>query len=434
MKNNTLQNAGYVENNLKVEYVSASLLESAIYNPRKWDNSAIEQLTVSIQKFGLVDPIIVNGSIERKNIVIGGHFRLKIAKDLGYEQVPVVYLDIPDIEKEKELNIRLNKNTGDWDFEKLKSFDLDMILDIGFDEIELSKFWDKDIEVEDDEFDVEKEISKIKVAQTRTGDLIILGKHRLICGDSTDPEILKRLFGNEKASMVYSDPIYNIKIDYNGGIGKNQNYGGNVNDNRSDADYKELLDKSLKNALSVSKLDLHVFYWCDQIYIGLLQQLYSENKIDNKRVCLWIKNGHNPTPNSAFNKCYEPCVYGLRGSPYITPDIQNLNEVMNKDATTGNEMFDQIDIWLAKRLSGKDYAHATSKPPTLHEKAIRRCTKLNDIILDSFLGSGSTLIAGEMLKRRVFGCEMEPVFCDLIINRYEKLTGIKAEVIHHEEK
>ena len=239
--------------------------------------------------------------------------------------------------------------------------------------------------------------------------------------------------------MVYSDPVYNIKIDYSGGIGGKQNYGGNVNDNRTDSEYKEFLRKSMANALSVSKPDLHIFYWSDQIYIGYIQELYGELGIENKRVCLWVKNSQNPVPTVAFNKCYEPCTYGVRGKPFITKNIQNLNEVMNKEITTGNalleETLDHLDLWMVKRLSGKKYEHATSKPPKLHEKAIRRCTRPGDIILDSFSGSASTMIAAEQLKRRVYGVELEPRFCDLAIKRYEALTKKKAKIIrNYEEK
>lgn len=434
MTNKPLRNARDVKHDLKVEYVSTSLLKSAIYNPRKWSDSAISQLTESIKRFGLIDPIIVNGAENRKNIVIGGHFRLKIAKDLGYEEVPVVYLDIPNIDKEKELNIRLNKNVGDWDTEKLKSFDLDLLINIGFDTVDLSALWKDELETKDDDFDVEKELAQIKKPNTRIGDLIILGNHRLICGDSTDLETIKKLCGNDKVDMIYSDPVYNLRVNYDKGIGGTQNYGGNVNDNRSDSEYKDFLRKSLTNALSVSNKDIHVFYWNDQSQIGLVQELYREQGIDNKRVCLWIKNSANPTPGVAFSKCYEPAIYGTKGRPYITKGINDLNEVMNKEAATGNDLLDQIDVWLVKRLPSNQYEHSTSKPPTLHEKAVRRCTKVGDIILDSFLGSGSTLIAGEMLKRRVFGSEKEPVFCDLIIRRFEKLTNIKAKIIRHEEK
>jgi DNA modification methylase len=140
----------------------------------------------------------------------------------------------------------------------------------------------------------------------------------------------------------------------------------------------------------------------------------------------------------AFNKAYEPVVYGIRNKPYLAESITNLNEVLNKEFSTGNNLLAEvdsfIDIWTAKRLSAKDYQHATSKPITLHEKAIKRCTKPGDIILDSFLGSGSTLLAGEQLGRKVYGCELEPRFCDLIIKRYESFTGNKAHIKHYEEE
>jgi DNA modification methylase len=417
---------------LSIVYVPVGDLKPAEYNPRKISKESLTQLKESIARFELVDPVIVNGAPKRKNIVIGGHMRLRAAKELGHKTVPVVYVQIPSLKKEQELNLRLNRNTGEWDFEKLKFFEMDFLSDVGFSDIDLSNVWTENLEIEKDEFDEEKELKQIKKPKTKVGDLIQLGGHRLICGSSTDPKVLARLFGEERASMIYSDPPYNINIDYNGGIGGKQNYGGNVLDTRTDSEYKEFIAKTMIAALSVAKSDTHVFYWCDQIYIGLMQELYRELGIANKRVCLWLKNSQNPVPSVAFNKCYEPCVYGLRGKPYIAKSIQNLNEVLNKEITTGNnlieETLDHLDVWLVKRLSGKDYEHATSKPPKLHEKAIRRCTKPGEIILDSFSGSGSTMIAAEQLKRRVYAIELEPAFCDLAIRRYEKLTGNKAKI------
>lgn len=402
-------------------------------NPRTISKKQMNDLKKSLRKFNLVEL----PAIDLDGKIIAGHQRIHALQLLGRGQedieVRVPNRKLTQEEYEQYL-ITSNAVTGDWDFEKLKSFDLGLLLDIGFDQNDLAKFWDKDAEVTEGNFDVQKELSKIKTPTTLLGDLIILGNHRLICGDSTDENVLKRLFENDKASMIYSDPVYNIKIDYSGGISKRQNYGGAVNDNRSYAEYKEFLQKSIVNGLSVTSENAHVFYWCDQIYIGLVQELYRELGIANKRVAIWIKNGHNPTPNVAFNKCYEPCVYGTRGKPYIAQSLTTLNEVMNKEVTAGNDMLDEIDVWLQKRLSGKNYEHATSKPPQLHEKAILRCTKPGDIILDSFSGSASTLIAGEMLKRKVYAVELEPVFCDLAIRRFEKLTGIKARIIRHEEK
>lgn len=409
-------------------------LQQANYNPRKISDEALSQLKESIKRFQMVDPIIVNSALKRKNIVIGGHQRLRAAKELGHKTVPVVYVNIPNVEKEKELNLRLNRNTGEWDFSKLKSFDMSTLLNIGFDENDLSYIWDENLETDDDGFDVEKELAKITKPKTKLGDLYQLGAHRLICGDSTDPEVLKKLIGKDMVSMIYSDPVYNIGVDYNKGIGGKKSYGGEVNDKRSPNEYRSFLKKGMEAALSVTKDDVHIFYWNDESQIGLIQSLFDELGITNRRVCMWIKNGHNPTPGVAFNKCYEPCIYGTRGKPHLAKGMDSLNEVFNKELTTGNRLIDDIldllNIWLVKRMAGQDYQHATAKPPTLHEKAIRRCTRPGDLILDSFGGSGSTLIAAEQLKRHSALVELEPVFCDLIVKRYENLTHTKAKKLN----
>jgi site-specific DNA-methyltransferase (adenine-specific) len=404
-------------------------------NPRKITKEAFEKLKDRIKQRGFHDVI----KIDTDGTVLSGNQRKKALTELGIQEV-IVLIPNRELTKDERNKIALESNTndGEWDFEGLKSFDMDTLTDIGFDKNELQDIWSENLEAEDDQFDIDAELKKITKPKTKLGDLIIMGGHKLYCGDSLDPISLKKLFGKEKASMIYSDPVYNIKVNYNGGIGGKQNYGGNVNDNRTDSEYKEFLRKSMVNALSVSKPDTHIFYWSDQVYIGFVQDLYRELGIENKRVCLWVKNSQNPVPSVAFNKCYEPCTYGVRGKPFITKNIQNLNEVMNKEITTGNnlltEALDQLDLWFVKRLSGKEYEHATSKPPKLHEKAIRRCTKPGDIILDSFAGSSSTMICAEQLKRRVYAVELEPRFCDLAIKRYELLTGKKAKIIHKYEE
>jgi DNA modification methylase len=407
-------------------------------NPRKITKEAFERLINRIKARGFHDVV----KIDTDNTILSGNQRKKALVELSIKEVTVLVPNRKLSEAEKNsVALESNTNDGTWDFEALKSFDLKALTDIGFEKSELENIWNENLKAEDDDFQIDKELEKIKNPKTKLGDILHIGPHKLICGDSTNPTVLKRLFGNEKASMIYSDPVYNIKIDYNGGIGGKQSYGGNVNDDRTDTEYRGFIKKSLENGLSVAHRDAHVFYWCDQTYIGLLQDLYREQGIVNKRVCLWVKNAQNPTPGVAFSKCYEPCVYGLRGKPYIAKNIQNLNEVMNDGLTTGNnlmsEALDHLDLWFVKRLSGKEYEHATSKPPTLHQKAIRRCTKPNEIILDSFSGSFSTAIAADQLKRRVYAVELEPRFCDLAAIRYERLTGIKTKWIkknNHEER
>lgn len=147
---------------------------------------------------------------------------------------------------------------------------------------------------------------------------------------------------------------------------------------------------------------------------------------------IWLKNNASPTPKIAFNKCIEMCVYGTVGSPFLSNSFKRFNEVMNKELSNGNTLFDELsNIWAVKRLPSNKMEHATSKPPKLHEKAIKRCTKVGDIILDSFSGSASTMICAEQLKRKVYSLEIEPIFCDLAIKRFEKLTNKKIKVIHN---
>ncbi len=420
---------------LKIVNIPISELNPALYNPRVWSEEATAQLTESIKRFGLIDPIIVNSASSRKNIVIGGHFRLKIAKNLGYKEVPVVHVNISDTEKEKELNLRLNRITGDWDLEMLKNFDVDMLLDVGFNDDDLSSIFDDVLEIEDDNFDEAEELKKIKETDIKEGDIFQLGKHRLICGDSTDEKIVETLMGEAKADMIYSDPPYNIGLNYSDGISNKGSYtNSKVNDNKSEDEYKKFLEKTIKNALSVSNENVHCFYWCDEKYIGLVQDLYKTLEIENKRVCLWIKNNSNVTPQIAFNKVYEPCIYGIRGKPYLSDSQTKFNEILNKEISNGNRGIDDIldlfNIWLAKRLPSNEYLHPTQKPPSLHEKPLKRCTKVGDIVLDLFGGSGSTLIACEQLNRKCYLSEIDPIFCQLIINRYENLTVQKAQKIN----
>lgn len=405
-------------------------------NPNINTDKQFRDLKKNIDRVGYVEIIVVDVD---GTIVAGAH-RWQALMEMGKAEEEID-VRVPSRKLTKEefdrYLIASNALRGEWNFEALKSFDIELLADIGLDVGEISDIWAENLEAEDDDFDEEKELAKIEEPTTKLGDIIILGEHRLICGDSTDPTVLKKLFGKEKASMIYSDPVYNLKggVSYSSGVGGKSNYGGSVNDTRTDGEYEEFLRRSMKNALSVAKDDVHVFYWSDQAYIWLIQTLYRELGILNRRVCLWLKNGQNPTPGVAFSKAYEPCTYGTIGKPFISNNLQNANEVMNGKMTTGNDLHEEVsDLWLTKRLAGKDHTHATSKPPKLHEKAIRRCTRPGDIILDSFSGSASTMVAAEQLKRRVYAVELEPVFCDLAIKRYERLTKKKAKIIHDHEK
>lgn len=399
-------------------------------NPRVMNPKQIEDLKRSLKKFNLVEiPVI-----DTDDKVIAGHQRLMVLKLLGREH-ETIEVRVPNRKLTKheydQYLLTSNRVHGDWDWDKLATnFEIDTLLVSGFDDTDLSHIFD-DLTIEDDEFDIDKELEKIKKPKSRLGDLYQLGNHRLICGDSTMPKTVERLMGSKKAQTIYTDPPYNIALDYDKGIGGKGRYGGKVDDAKTDDEFREFLRRALSNGLKACNKDAHVFTYCDQRYIWLLQTLYAELGIKSKRVCLWIKNGASPTPQVAWNKQYEPCVYGTIGKPYLSDKALNLSEILNKEVGTGNrtieDLLDMLDIWLVKRLSGNDYTHPTEKPPTLHEKALRRCTRPGDVILDLFGGSGSLLVACEQLKRTAYLVEREPVFVDLIIRRYEKLTNQKAK-------
>jgi len=413
---------------MKIKNTKITKLNLSVYNPRKLTEEQEANLKESIERFGLIDPLIVNNHPGRENIVVGGNQRLKIAQKLNFKEVPVIYVDL-DEKKERELNLRLNKNTGEWDYDILKEFEIDLLLDVGFDDYDLSQIWDSNLEIDDDTFNEKEEIEKIKSTEIKEGDLFKLGNSFLICGDSLDESILSSLLQEKKPNMIYWDPPFNIGLNYNKGIGGNANYGGNINDKKTDSEYHNFIKGILLNAIKLSDNNVHVFSYCDQKYIGMFQEIYKEIGINNKRVCLWIKNGMGLTPHIAFNKCYEPCIYGTKGKPFLS-EIKNLNEVLNKDVETGNRTIDDIidlfDIWLAKRDAGSEYEHPTQKPLSLHEKPLKRCTKPGDVVLDICGGSGSTLLACEQMKRSAYLAEINPIFCQLIINRYKKYYGRDA--------
>lgn len=396
-------------------------------NPRKISKVALDKLKEKITQNGFHSVIV----IDTDNTILSGNQRKVALMELGINAVDVMIPSrkLSDAER-RRIGIESNINDGEWDFEKLKSFDLELLQFAGFNEKELVKFWDEEKDTKDDKFDVDKELKKIKTPQTKLGDLIIMGNHKLLCSSSTDITAVKKLFGDDRATAIYSDPPFNIGLSYDKGVGNKSNYGGSFDDNQSPEAYKEFIRQVLKSSLAIATKDTHVAFWCDEAWVWVFQTLYMELGVKNRRLNIWIKNNSSPIPTIAFNKCTEYCVYGTKGSPYLSDLVKNLNEIQNKNCTTGNQLLEDIsNIWATKRLPSNQMEHPTSKNPELHHKFIMRCTKPGDIIFDAFSGSASTMICAEQLERKVYSLEIEPVFCDLAIRRYEKLTGRKAKVI-----
>jgi DNA modification methylase len=395
-------------------------------NPRKISQQGLDKLKTKIKQNGFHSVIV----IDTDNTILSGNQRKTALTELGIDKVNVLVPSrkLTDNERRK-IGIESNINDGEWDFDKLKSFDLELLQFAGFDEKELVKFWDEDNDTKDDKFDVEKELKQIKTPHTKSGDLIVMGNHKLLCASSTDISAVKKLFGDDRATAIYSDPPFNIGLSYDKGVGNKSNYGGSFDDNQSPNEYVNFIRKVMQSSLAISTENIHVAFWCDEAWVWVFQTLYMELGIKNRRLNIWIKNNSSPIPTVAFNKCAEFCVYGTKGSPYLSELMKNLNEIQNKDCTTGNQLLEDIsNIWTTKRLPSNQMEHPTSKNPELHHKFIMRCTKPGDIIFDAFSGSASTMICAEQLDRKVYSLEIEPVFCDLAIRRYEKLTGRKATV------
>ncbi|NMB48542.1 DNA modification methylase [Candidatus Kuenenbacteria bacterium] len=393
----------------------------------------VSDLKRSLVKFNLVEL----PAIDLDGKIIAGHQRLRVLQLLGRgEEIIEVRIPNRKLTKQEYNQYLLTSNAvhGDWNYDILRDFNTDLLLGIGFSEEELAHLWDDSLEVEDDEFSVEKELKKIRTTNIQPGDMFSLGRHKLICADSTNLNLIKKLVGKERADIIDVDLPYNIGLNYDTGVSGKKNYGGRINDSKTDNEYQIFISKIIASSLTVAKPDCHAFFWCDEKYVGMLQELYRQAGINQKRLCMWLKDNQNPTPQIVFNKVTEFCLYGTRGKPYLSDKIRNLNEILNKEVGTGNQLVDDImdmlNIWLVKRLPGNQYEHPTEKPPALYEKALRRCSKPGDIALDLCAGSGSLMIACEQIKRTAYLSEIEPIFCQLIINRYEKYANKKAQKIN----
>lgn len=389
-----------MEVKVEIKKVLVKDLKYAPYNPRKISDEMLNKLKQSIEEFGYVEPIVVN---KRTRHVVGGNQRLKVLNDLGVEEVEAVFVDLDDA-REKALNIALNKITGEWDYPKLK--DLLEELDTGEIDIELTGF--DMVEIEDlmTQFHVPEEIIEDEVPEppkeaiTKPGNLWLLGRHRLLCEDATDPEKVSKLMENQLADMIFTDPPYNV--DYQGSAGKI------MNDNMTDdAFYRFLLD-AFKNMAQKSKEGATI-YVCHADSEGLnFRAAFKEAGWDFKQCIIWVKQ-HFVMGRQDYHWQHEPILYGWKpGAAHKFYGGRNQSTVW------------QIDRPMASR------EHPTMKPVSLCAKAIENSSKAGDIVLDLFGGSGSTLIACEQLNRTCYMMELDPIYCDVIIKRWENFTGQKA--------
>ena len=383
-------------------------LKPAAYNPRKKlkpGDSEYEKIKKSIEEFGFADALVVNKDMT----IIGGHQRLTVAMELGYTEVPCTVVDI-DKTREKALNIALNKITGAWDeallAELLKDIEASGLSPMmtGFEPPEMEQLFNKvaSREVSEDEFDVESELKKPTIS--KHGDLWHLGRHRVICGDSTGEETYKVLMEGVKANVVVTDPPYNVDVE--------ETAGKIMNDNMADQDfYKFLLAAYTRMHENLADDgSIYVFHADTE---GLnFRKAFKDAGFYLSGCCIWKKNalvlGRSP-----YQWQHEPCLFGWKA---------NGKHEWYSDRK-------QTTIWEYDRpKASKD--HPTMKPVQLMAYPIRNSSMTNGIVLDPFLGSGSTLVACEETDRVCRGVELDPKFVDVIVKRYIELKEGKSDDVY----
>jgi DNA modification methylase len=396
---------------LTMEHVAPDTLKPAPYNPRTMTDTARAALKRGIQTFGMVDPIVAR---RRDQLVIGGHQRLHAAKELGLETVPVVYVDVDD-NQAAALNVLLNNPSaqGAWDFPLLSSLlsDLDAhgfdATLTGFDEAELAKLltWTPDPEnglLAGVDPDAVPDVPKEPI--TKPGDLIVLGRHRLMCGDSTRADIVDLVLDGAVPNLMVTDPPYGVEYDPNW-----RNEADRANGKPSGARAVGLVsnDDTAEWGGAWSLFPGNVVYcWHAGRHASTVQRSLEDAGFEMRSQIIWAKNrliisrGH-------YHWQHEPCWYAFR-----------------KGATAawiGDRS--QTTLWQIEHAKS-DTGHGTQKPV----EAMRRPIQNHEgDVYDPFLGSGTTLIAAEIMKRRCFGIELNPAYCDVIVTRWENATGQKAE-------
>jgi DNA modification methylase len=392
---------------MQIEKKNTAVLLPADYNPRKDlkpGDPEYDKLKRSIEQFGYVEPVIWNKVTGR---VVGGHQRLKVLIDMGITEVECVVVEM-DAEKEKALNIALNKISGEWDKEKLalliadlQGADFDVSL-TGFDPAELDALFKDSIKdgIHDDDFDVETELKKPPI--TKLGDVWTLGRHRLVCGDSTKANTFDLLMAGAKANLVITDPPYNV------------NYGGNAgkikNDNMANDAFYSFLLSSFQNTEAVMADDASIYVFHADTEGLNFRRAFSDAGFYLSGCCIWKKQslvlGRSP-----YQWQHEPVLYGWKKNG-------------KHQWYTGRK---ETTIWEFDKPK-KNGDHPTMKPIPLLAYPIMNSSMSNTLVLDPFGGSGSTLIACEQSDRSCYTIELDEKFCDVIVKRYIEQVGSTDKV------
>jgi len=398
---------------MKVELIEIGRVVPYARNPRR-NEGAIAKVAASIKEYGFRQPIVV----DEEMVIIAGHTRLQAAGQLGLKKVPVHIATGLTQAQIKAYRLADNRTHEDseWD-EELLAIELGELDELGFD-LDLTGFEAIELEellggasmnglTDDDEVP-----EAPAVAVSKEGDIWLLGDHRLICGDSTKAKTMKTLMGDELADMVFTDPPYNV--DYGQSMkdkarGKTRKI---KNDNLGD-DFQQFLSDACKEMVKVCKGALYICMSSSELHT--LFQAFKEAGGKWSTFIIWGKN-HFTMGRADYQRQYEPILYGWpEGSKHFWCGAR-----------------DQSDLWHYDKPKNNDL-HPTMKPVELVCRALENSSKTRDIVLDSFGGSGTTLIACEKLKRQARLIELDPIFCDVIVKRWEEFTGLNAKLAGEEK-
>jgi len=383
---------------LKIEYINIDKLIPYINNPRINDK-AIDKVAGSIAEFGFKNPII----IDKDNVIVAGHTRLLSARKLGLTEVPIIQVEDLTDKQIKAFRIADNKTSefAEWDMELLK-IEMEDLEDMvtGFDDAEFDNMMGTGKEVVEDDFEVELPDDPI----SKLGDIYQLGNHRLMCGDSTSDDV-DLLMGGNKADMVFTDPPYGI--EYSGGrIGGKAKpaHGQILNDGLQGVELGNLINRVFTNNKSEADVYICVSPIMQKPFLDALEG----KKID--AVIVWDKK----QPGLGYMAYRRQCefIYFIKGGAFRKGDKSD------------------FDLWSISKGDTSNYVHGTQKPILLATRAIENSSKQEDVVLDLFGGSGSTLIACEQLNRICYMMELDPRYIDVIISRWETFTGNKAVKIN----
>lgn len=369
-------------------------------NPRLIKDDKFKKLVQSIKDFPeMLDirPIVVNSDM----VILGGNMRFKACKEAGLKEVPIVIADSLTEEQQREFLIKDNTSGGEWDFEMLSNeWDVEQLEEWGLD---IPAFeTDEVLEAEEDDFDATPPADPITVL----GDLYEIGEHRLLCGDSTDSDQVAKLMNGSKADMVFTDPPY--LMDFDGGMTTNKDgnwtksfnatHGGIKNDKMDKSKENDFLDGINSNIQLFCKGAFYICFY--RLKLGDYFASMDRTGLKTRTLITWNKGNHTMSNSDYWSKC-EHIFYGW---------------IDEHNWYGGND----YDIWEITRTQKNDL-HPTMKPIPLCEKAINNSSKLNDLVFDLFLGSGSTMVASHQLKRKCYGMELDPKYCDVIVKRMIKL-------------